>query len=238
MSSVISSAAPGSAQPGIDVAVVMELLGSMKSTYGTLNQSLITLRDQGNRVKDLGPTMNEAHERLKDVHRSIDEHDAARAARVATVKDIIRGELRDQALVEMRNYIDARIKAEVEEQTAQQVGDQLVRDHLHGTPLEAQVEAGRAQVAAMRAAVENSKARQENASITWSDMDRPFKDVVRPDGSKSPSWPANLTSLLAYTDEKVAQLGRDYELFEHKERAQNVNAFLAHIGVVAVRLYH
>ncbi len=64
--------------PSIDITVVMQLLGSMRTTYGTLcvhlccvdadanrclqvfyyrNQSLNNLKEQGTSIKELGPTI-------------------------------------------------------------------------------------------------------------------------------------------------------------------------------------
>ncbi|KAL1942789.1 hypothetical protein VTO73DRAFT_5029 [Trametes versicolor] len=220
----------------IDIAVVMELLGSMKTTYGMLNQSLNSLVDQGNSVKALGPTIQDGHDQIRELQNDIATHDAQRAAIVANVKDSIRGDLRAQALEDMQKRIKDQISAEVKKQVKQQVEEQLVRDHL-GTPLNVQVEAGREQITALRAAVQNSKARRANSSLTWSDMGTTFEDVVRPDGTRSPKWPANVNSLDGLSAADLAELLRDYDLHVHASHADNLNSFLRHIGVDKVTLH-
>ncbi|KAI0633698.1 hypothetical protein C8Q77DRAFT_1057032 [Trametes polyzona] len=228
----------GAQQSGIDIGVVMELLGSMKATLGTLNQARDTLSEQGSRVKELGPTMNSALGQLEDLRNGIDEHDAQRATAVSSLKGLVRREYRNATLDNMRELIRRQIRSEVERQTASEIDTQLADDYLQGTSLEKQVEDGRAQVTAMRAAVQNSKARQANSPLTWSegDMAALLGVVVRPDGTPSPRWPANLTSLLAFEDEEIVKLRNDYGLDDTGDRLRNINGFLAYIGVVAVRL--
>ncbi|EIW63193.1 uncharacterized protein TRAVEDRAFT_56301 [Trametes versicolor FP-101664 SS1] len=220
----------------IDITVVMELLGSMKTTHGMLNQSLNSLVDQGNSVKALGPTIQEGHDQIKKLQVDIENHDAQRADIVANVKDTIRGKLREEALEEMQKRIKEQISAEVKRQVEAEVKEQLVRDHL-GTPLNVQVDAGREQITALQAAVQNSKARRENSAITWSDMTTNFKDVVRPDGTRSAKWPANVNSLDGLSAADLADLLRDYDLHVHASHAMNLNSFLRHIGVDKVTLH-
>ncbi|OJT12739.1 hypothetical protein TRAPUB_10687 [Trametes pubescens] len=220
--------------PNIDITVVMQLLGSMRTTYGTLNQSLNNLKEQGTSIKELGPTIQDGHNQIRDLNTEIERHDAQRASVVDTVKNTIKGELREQALAEMRERINAQIRDEVQKQVKVQVDQQLVRDHLQGISLPEQVEGGRVQITALRAAVTNSEARRANAAIN--DMQTEFKHVVRADGTRSPKWPANVSSLNALSEEDVAELGRDYGLHLHQRKVLNMNGFLSHIGVFGIRL--
>ncbi|KAI0644573.1 hypothetical protein C8Q79DRAFT_927686 [Trametes meyenii] len=221
----------------IDVEVVREILGGMKVTYisglGLRNQTLTTLSDQGSRISDLGPTMESAEKRIDALHKVIKDHDEAQDKRFEQIKEVIRGELKALVISNAKERIKSQIPVEVERRVKEQIGAQLVPHHLPKS-IEAHVQDGRDQLSALETALKNSTARRENAAVTFSDTDRKLAVVYKDDGTVSGAWPNDLKALLAYDAERVKQLVKDFDLYDHNNPTVNLNRFLSHIGVVDV----
>ncbi|KAI0829901.1 hypothetical protein BC628DRAFT_1359283 [Trametes gibbosa] len=191
-----------------------------------------SLRTEDTMIRKLGTTKVEVEKELENLRAEIERHGEERARGAAAVKDTIRREMKAEERADMVQYMRDRIRIEVGEQVPAQIEQQLIREHLQMS-LADHVEMGERVRIALDAAIRNSQARGENARIETYNKDRttPFAKVVRTDGQASAVWPADLTSLLGYSDETVGRLLDDYELHNHGQKKMNMNSFLAFIGV-------
>ncbi|KZT72332.1 hypothetical protein DAEQUDRAFT_664319 [Daedalea quercina L-15889] len=126
----------------------------------------------------------------------------------------------------------AQIREQVKTQVAEQVKAQLglqIRQHLP-EPLARRVEESRRQIEEVKHAVQNSEARSRNSALKTFNLDDPLDEVLKPDGTRCDLYPTNLRSLFAYTGTEARQLAAAYELGEHRDRENNINRFMAHIG--------
>ncbi|KAI0674759.1 hypothetical protein C8Q78DRAFT_988588 [Trametes maxima] len=215
----------------VSACLVSEQLNCFRT--GFRNQTLNTLADQGSRISDLGPTMESAEKRIDALHKVIKDQDEEQTKRFKNIKDVIRGELKDQVISQAKERIKSQIPNEVERMVKEQISAQLVPHHLPKS-LEAHVQDGRDQLSALNTALKNSGARRENATITYSDTGRKLAVVYKDDGNISEAWPNDLKSLLTYDAERVKQLVKDFDLYDHNNPTVNLNRFLSHIGVVDV----
>ncbi|RPD78469.1 hypothetical protein L226DRAFT_457423 [Lentinus tigrinus ALCF2SS1-7] len=214
----------------VDMKAVYELLSSMNITYGTMF-SFRTLNEQSAQVCKLGPTMDTAKEELVVLRREIKAHDTLQEERVADVRKMIKVEIKELAGKALREQIHEQIKLEVAKQVKEQMEAQI-HEHLP-VPLAQQAEESRHQIVEVTHALENSEARRKNANLrpSPSNLSDALEVVLKPDGTKSKLYPANLRSLFAYDNTRARELLKDFGLHDHGVLEKNLNRFMAHIGI-------
>jgi len=214
--------------PGADTAAVRELLIMMKSTLGTLGATFDTLGQQSNRISTLGPSMDSAHQ-ISSLRRQIRHQDKKQDARVTEVKHMIKDVLKDHIANDMRAQIEEQIRAEIAIQVKQEVAAQIV-EHLP-VSLEQQAEESKRQLVEVKHSLVNSEARRANSVLRANNLDDPLTHVLKPDGTQSELFPADLRTLFSYDAEHAQNLVRDFGLQEHELRERNLNRFMAYIGI-------
>ncbi|THH20208.1 hypothetical protein EUX98_g8625 [Antrodiella citrinella] len=145
------------------------------------------------------------------------------------VRALIQDQLKEQIVRDMREFLDGRIKEEIITEVHQQVQVQLP-EHIPVT-LEKQIVGSRSQIIEVRHALMNSEARRTNSNLRTDDLNDSLAIVLKPDGTRSDVYPANLTALFAYTPALLRTLLKDHGLVEHQLREKNLNKFMAHIGI-------
>ncbi|KAJ8486974.1 hypothetical protein ONZ51_g4498 [Trametes cubensis] len=213
----------------INSDVIILTLGAMNSSNGMFNSALEQLQKHGKQVKEMCPTLEGVSDQIKHLSGKVEAQDAQRKEQVEDICTQIKGKYKSEALARMTQFIQKRIKDEVSRQVDVEMKKQMYPNHLH-RPLQEDVDEGRAQVIAMKAALANSEARRKNATMTWENTTEPLAPIARSDGEKSTVWPTDANSLMAYDDATMAQLLRDYELQDHRDRTRNFNRFMAFIG--------
>ncbi|RDX48027.1 hypothetical protein OH76DRAFT_1353164 [Lentinus brumalis] len=219
-----------STQLAVDMTAICDLLGNMKATYGTM-YSFRALNDQSEQVSKLGPTMDTAKEQLLVLRRQMKEHDQSQEGRVADVRRMIKDDIKVEAGNALRSQIHDQIKIEVAKQVKDQMDAQM-HEHLP-VPLTQQAEESRRQIVEVKHALENSEARRKNSGLrpSPSNMNDTLEVVLKPDGTKSTLYPANLRSLFSYDNVKARDLLKDFGLHDHGVLEKNLNRFMAHIGI-------
>ncbi|KAI0717286.1 hypothetical protein C8T65DRAFT_572214 [Cerioporus squamosus] len=219
-----------SAQLAVDMTAICALLGSMKATYGSMYQSFRALNEQSEQVSKLGPTMDAAKENLIIIRRQIQEHDHSQEGRVAEVRKMIKEEIKVVAGNALRDQIRDQIKLEVAKQVREQMEAQM-HEHLP-VPLAQQADESRQQIVEVKHAC-RELARRKNAGLrpSPSNLNDPLEVVLKPDGTKSSLYPANLRSLFAYDNAKARSLLNDFGLHDHGVLEKNLNRFMAHVGI-------
>ncbi|TCD66555.1 hypothetical protein EIP91_001276 [Steccherinum ochraceum] len=106
----------------------------------------------------------------------------------------------------------------------------MLKDHVP-VPLTEQIVGSRNQIIEVRHALMNSEARRANSNLRTDDLNDHLAVVLKPDGTRSDLYPANLNALFAYTPVLLRALLRDHGLQESPTREKNLNRFMAHIGI-------
>ncbi|KAF8526065.1 hypothetical protein BU17DRAFT_83579 [Hysterangium stoloniferum] len=214
--------------PGADTAAVKELLVMMKSTLGTLGATFETLGEQSNRIQEMGPSVDSAHQ-LASLRRQIRHQDKKQDARVMEVKYMIKDVLKDHIANDMRAQIEEQIRAEIALQVKQEVAAQIV-EHLP-VSLHEQAEQSKRQLVDVKQSLVNSEARRHNSTLRASNLDDPLSQVLKPDGTQSEFFPTDLRTLFAYDAANAQKLVHDFGLQEHEARERNLNRFMSYIGI-------
>ncbi|KAH9858553.1 hypothetical protein C2E23DRAFT_891448 [Lenzites betulinus] len=235
----------------INIYELMKMVGAMNVTYGSIylsstravpDTSAVTPRackkasahveESTVATNRLGTTKVQVECEITALHDEIQGHDEERAKAANDVKAAVSGKFKESARVEMIAFMKAQIEIEVKKQVPIQIEEQLVREHLEKS-LEDHVKEGGEQLVWLEAATGNVRARAENAKILSYQADRttPFARVVRRDNTSSEVWPADLASLMGYSEETIGKLLKDYTLYDQGHRKTKVNTFLAYIGV-------
>ncbi|KAI0745057.1 hypothetical protein C8Q76DRAFT_702307 [Earliella scabrosa] len=219
------------APPAVDTAAVRELLGTMKATLGTLDQTFRTLNDQSSQFSSLGPNMQTAEEEMNALRRLIKKKEKVQEERVADIKRTIKEDVKVKAGDDMREAIRKQIRLEIVKQVPEVMAAQI-HEHLP-VPLEEQAEESRRQLEEVKIALRNSEARRLNANLRPSptNLGDKLEIVFKPDGSQSALYPSNLRSLFSYDGVKARALLKDYGLHDHGVLEKNLNRFMAHIGI-------
>ncbi|KAI0783059.1 hypothetical protein C8Q75DRAFT_811282 [Abortiporus biennis] len=212
-----------------DTAQIREMLGSMKATLNNLNATFQTLNDQSAKVSTLGPDMKDVAVQIYNLRRQMHKQGRKNDERVKDVKNLVQTQLREKIASDLKEWISESIVRETKAQVHDQVKLQI-KEHLHVT-LEEQVVGSKNQLVEVRHALANSEARRENSIISTDNLNDALQVVLKPDGTKSTLYPANLNSLFAYSPAMLANLLKDHDLAVHHQREKNLNRFMAHIGI-------
>ncbi|KAI0743388.1 hypothetical protein C8Q80DRAFT_1180653 [Daedaleopsis nitida] len=231
MSDPATSAAPRPQAGAVDTAAVRELLGAMKATLGTLDQTFRTLNEQSSQVSSLGPNMQTAAAEILALRQQIRKQEKRQEKRVNEIKRMLKEDIKLQAEEQMRDGIRAQIRSEIVKQVKDQMAAQIPA-HLP-VPLRTQAAESRQQLAEVKIALDNSEARRANAILrpSPSNMTDTLSVVLKPDGTKSALYPANLRSLFSYENAKMKELLKDFGLHDYGVPEKNLNRFMAHIGI-------
>ncbi|KAH8087856.1 hypothetical protein BXZ70DRAFT_955416 [Cristinia sonorae] len=224
-----SASVPAAAVPTADTAQIRELLGMMKATLGTLAGTFQTLNEQSSRVTTLGPTMQHAATQIQGLRHQIRKQDRKQEVRMQEVRSLIQDQLKEQIARDMQAYLDEKIKEEIAIQVQHQVEAQM-KEHVPDS-LQEQIVGSRNQIIEVRHALMNSEARRQNSNLRTDDLNDQLEIVLKPDGTRSDVYPANLNALFAYSPVLLRILLRDHGLVEVQSREKNLNKFMAHIGI-------
>ncbi|PIL34064.1 hypothetical protein GSI_03775 [Ganoderma sinense ZZ0214-1] len=226
-----ATATPVAVAPSVDTAAVRELLGMMKATLGQLDQTFRTLNEQSAQVKSLGPTMELAVGQLSSLRHQIHAQEKKQEVRVEEIRRMIREDIKLKVADEMREQIRKQVPLEIAKQAREQIGLQI-RDVLP-VSLKTQAKESRDYLEEVKHALENSEARRKNSVLKPSpnNLADGLAVVLKPDGTKSKLYPANLRSLFAYDYGKSKELVQDFGLHDHGVLEKNLNGFMAHIGI-------
>lgn len=200
----------------------------MKSTLGTLGQTFDTLNSQSDRITSLGPTVDSSRQ-ISSLRRQIRHQDKKQDERVMEVKHMIKDVLKEHIANDMRAQIEEQIRAEIAMQVKQEVSAQIV-EHLP-ISLQEQAEQSKRQLQDVKQSLVNSEARRANAGLRANNLDDPLVRVLKPDGTESKLFPADLRSLFGYDANTALELVKDFGLKEHDSRERNLNRFMAFIGI-------
>ncbi|KAH9927985.1 uncharacterized protein BXZ73DRAFT_90666 [Epithele typhae] len=215
----------------VDVGTVQQFIGTMRTTFRTLDATFSTLHEQSARISELGPTTETVDAEIVLLRDQLSLHQSAQTERVTAIKYILKNEVKHQTADSLKTEIRESIKLEIEREVKRQV-DEQIGEHIP-VPLPQQREDFRTEIADVRRAFDNAEARRKNALI------RPNPDslkdelavVSKPDGSRSKQYPANLNSLFAYSAIQAQRLLRDFELHDDGMLERNLNRFMSHIGI-------
>ncbi|CAL1711311.1 unnamed protein product [Somion occarium] len=215
--------------PQPDTAELRELLGTMKTTLGTLGHTFKTLNEQSDKISTLGPTMQHASVQIHGLRQQIQKQDRKQEVRVNEIKSMIQNEMKDKFALDLQSFINDQIRKETALQVKEQVSLQM-KDHVP-LSLEEQVEGSRKQLIEVRHALQNSESRRANSTLETDNLNDTLQVVLKPDGTKSALYPANLNSLFAYSPKMLKELLKDHGLLEHGSKEKNLNRFMSHIGI-------
>ncbi|KAH9941923.1 hypothetical protein B0H21DRAFT_543111 [Amylocystis lapponica] len=223
------SLSAGPAAPLPDTAAIRELLRMMKENLGTLGQTFKTLNEQSATVSTLSPSMEDAATQIHEIRRQIRSEEKKQDLRVKDVKHMIKNGLKHQVSEELRDHIRDTIKSEIAIQVKEQI-DIHIAEHLP-VSLKQQTEESKKQLVQVRHALVNSEARRANSILRTSNLDDPLAVVLKPDGTRSGVYPADLRSLFSYDMCMTRALLKDHDLTEHEDREKNLSRFMSYIGV-------
>jgi len=228
-SSIPETAMPTSPGPLPDTAAIRELLGMMRANLDTLGETFKTVNEQSARVSMLGPSMQDASTQIQTLRRQVRSQEKKQDLRVNEIKHMIKNTLKEQVAEELRTHIKDQIRAEVFAQVKDEIEVQLP-EHLP-VSLKQQVGESKKYLVGVRHALVNSEARRANSVLRTSNLDDPLAVVLKPDGTRSVVYPADLRSLFSYDTHMTRALLKDYELPDHELQEKNLNRFMSHIGI-------
>ncbi|KAK7045632.1 hypothetical protein VNI00_007465 [Paramarasmius palmivorus] len=204
---------------------------AFKGDLENLNRVCDSLSGQSLRVVELGPTSTDTINALKELQHEAKRNQKTQETMLQKTKDWVRQDAQEHILTEIKKQIQPEIKAEVASSVRSQVEAQIL-DHVP-ISLKKQLEDCESQLKEVKISFENSEARQRNSTLDLtkqSDLDDPLGVVLKPDGSRSKWYPADLTSLFAYDSDATEALLKDYELSVDKTLEGSFNRFMSHIG--------
>ncbi|KAG5639474.1 hypothetical protein H0H81_001596 [Sphagnurus paluster] len=128
-----------------------------------------------------------------------------------------------------RDDISAKIREEVALQVKQQV-DEQIQDHIP-IPLAQQSLENKRQISDIRVTLANSEAREKNSHLQATNLDELLMPILKPDGTESELFPADLRALFAYDLEMSKALLKDFEMEAGDSLQVNFGRFIRHIGI-------
>ncbi|OCH89883.1 hypothetical protein OBBRIDRAFT_793874 [Obba rivulosa] len=218
----------GTAPAAVDAPALREQMGKASSRLEVLAKGLKTFSEEPVKVSNV-QAMDNASKQLQELASDMRSHQKKQSTRIEGVKTVLKTKLKDQVAEQMKAQIQEQIKAEILLQVKVQI-DLQIREHLL-VPLQDVVGESKRQLVEVDHALQNSSARRVNALLRGTNLDDTLGVVLKPDGSKSKLYPANLRSLFAYDDAMTNELLKHHGLTCYDQREKNLNRFLSHIGV-------
>ncbi|KAF5380386.1 hypothetical protein D9615_004712 [Tricholomella constricta] len=206
----------------------------MQHTLGGLDTTLKIFNEQSSVFSaGVAPEMDRTAD-IQDLQKRLNDHSKTQRRFIRGAKKTIREDFKKTISDRLRNDVSAQIKREVAMQVKDQV-DQQIRDHIP-TPLEQQALDNKRQISKIKASLTNSEARAKNSTLQASNLDEPLMPILKPDGSKSHLFPADLRSLFSYEPDMTKALMKDFDIEEDDSLQVNYGRFMRHIGIENVQI--
>ncbi|KAL0581341.1 hypothetical protein V5O48_000717 [Marasmius crinis-equi] len=207
--------------------------GAVEDLNNHLIQLTSTLQASGAQyanIGQLGPSTAETLQGIEQLQDAVNGQTIKQRKSIDDTKDWVRHDLRNQIFSQLRNDLRGEIKVQVAKTVKDQV-DAQIGNHIP-IPLHKQLEESKEQLRKVKVMLVNSKARADHAHYDLeTNLNVPLSAVQKESGEKSDIYPSDLLSLFAYDDQTVKQLVLDYGLKADENPVENMNRFLAHIGI-------
>ncbi|GLB37762.1 putative D-isomer specific 2-hydroxyacid dehydrogenase family protein [Lyophyllum shimeji] len=206
-----------------------KLANVMQHTLGELDTTLNTFNQQAS-IFDAGINLQvDRTAEIEELRKRLSDHAKVQSQFIRGAKRTIREDFKRTVSDRLRSDISAQIRREVAFQVKEQV-DLQIRDHIP-VPLEQQAIDNKRQISEIKVALANSEARAKNSHLQVTNLDEPLVPILKPDGSRSKLFPADLRSLFSYDLDMAKALVIDFDLEEDDSLQVNHDRFMRHIGI-------
>jgi hypothetical protein len=158
------------------------------------------------------------------------------AGRIEAIKDEIKNRTESQVLQSVEGRIDTLIADAVAARVREEMMDWGKKPGVKkfAGELQTTVDRNNLLVEGATITLENLRARHSNSTLdVQEDHEIKLTAIKREDGKISETFPINLRELFSYQSEQLAQLFEEYGLRPLEKHTENLNRFLAFIGVSA-----
>lgn len=182
------------------------------------------------------PDKKELFQEISELGKDIGKAKRDQASRIKEIKDDVKNKTETQVL----RSVEGRIDTLIADAVAARVREEMVGwgkkpgIKKFAGELQTTVDQNNVLVEGATITLENLRARHSNSTLdVQEDHGIKLTAIKRGDGQTSETFPINLRELFSYQPEQLAQLFEEYGLRPLEKHTENLNRFLAFIGVSA-----
>lgn len=182
------------------------------------------------------PDKKELFQEISKLGTDIKKAKRDQASRIKAIKEDIKDKTESEVVRLVEGRIDTLIADAIAARVREEMVDWAKRPGVKkfAGDLQTTVDQNNLLVEGATITLENLRARHSNSTLdVHEDHNIKLRAIKREDGHISENFPINLGELFSYQSEKLAQLFEEYGLRPLEKHTENLNRFLAFIGVSA-----
>ncbi|KAK7691344.1 hypothetical protein QCA50_004739 [Cerrena zonata] len=212
-----------------EVSTVTKTIGEMKAKMGSMGALLDAVGKSTTNMVQNG-TEKQTAQHLKKIRKELDDQQKKQEYQIQEIQVLLQKALEHDVIEHLRTLVEAGVLKQIDELVKEQVAAQLPSYFPNG--LQEQLDRHMLELDEVNRALHNSESRRANAQLRSSHLKDPLHTIYKSDGTISPHFPRDVSSLFNMDAETAKELCQEYGLTDLTDiRERNINRFMQFCGM-------